>query len=106
MFGGSYDFKFLKVYASYSQTKQDNTGRKDKTGNIGLGVPVGPGTIMASWAKTKRDVGPNDFYRDTVSLGYDYNLSKRTDLYAVGMFDKIAYQSDEYSFVVGMRHRF
>ena len=107
MLGGSYDFKFLKMYASYSQIKEDNAGeRNDKTGNLGLGIPAGAGTIMVNWAKTKRDAGADNRYRDTASFGYDYYLSKRTDIYAVGMFDKITYHSDEYSFVVGMRHRF
>lgn len=33
-----------------------------------------------------RQTGPD---RNTVSLGYDYNLSRRTDIYAVAMRDKL-----------------
>ena len=69
---------------------------------------MGAGKIMASWAETKRSgaaVGA-DQKRDTVAVGYDHDLSKRTDLYAVYMNDKITNQSSGNSFGVGIRHRF
>ncbi|MDD2714095.1 MAG: porin, partial [Simplicispira sp.] len=37
---------------------------------------------------------------------YDYNLSKRTDVYAMYMNDKITSQTNGNSFGVGIRHRF
>lgn len=81
---------------------------KDKTFSLGASAPVGPGSVLASYARTKRDgslIGA-DLKRDTMSVGYDYLLSKRTDVYAVYMSDKITGASREGSFGVGVRHRF
>jgi predicted porin len=44
--------------------------------------------------------------RDTWTLGYDYNLSKRTDVYAMLMHDKITTFVSGTSYGFGIRHRF
>ncbi|MFC3108697.1 porin [Undibacterium arcticum] len=71
-------------------------------------MPVGGGKILAAWAQTKRSGAAfgADQKCDTASVGYDYDLSKRTDLYAVYMNDKITRQSAGNSFGLGVRHRF
>jgi predicted porin len=107
MVGGSYDLKVAKLFATYGQTKND-IDLKDKTASIGASVPVGAGKVLASYAQTKRSgavVGGDD-KRNTASLGYDYDLSKRTDLYAVYMSDKVSDLDRGNSFGVGLRHRF
>ncbi|MBS0401302.1 MAG: porin, partial [Proteobacteria bacterium] len=58
----------------------------------------------ASWAKTEMTV--SDLDRKTFTLGYDYYLSKRTDVYAMYMNDRITSQTTGNSFGVGVRHRF
>lgn len=110
--GGSYDLKVVKLFATYQQNKDDtatvSTALKDKTYTVGASAPIGPGTLMAAYANTKR-TGPlvgAERERDTASLGYDYFISKRTDLYAVYMNDKISTASRESSYAVGVRHRF
>ena len=107
MLGGTYDFKAAKLFLTYGQTSHD-ISFDDKTWSLGTTVPMGAGKIMASWAETKRSgaaVGA-DQKRDTVAVGYDHDLSKRTDLYAIVMNDKITNQSSGNSFGVGIRHRF
>ncbi len=51
-------------------------------------MPVGAGNVLVSYAydKTKNDV--TDFKRNTAAIAYDYNLSKRTDVYAAYYYDK------------------
>ena len=47
--------------------------------------------------------------RTTVSLGYDHFLSKRTDVYAVAMYDRVSMDipnKSGTSALVGIRHRF
>ena len=44
--------------------------------------------------------------RTTTSVGYDYYLSKRTDLYAVVMNDRFTGNASGNSYGVGIRHRF
>lgn len=105
--GGSYDFAVAKLFATYNQTAHD-IDFKDKTLQLGTSIPLGQGAILASWANTKRDglaIG-SALKRNTASVGYDYNLSKRTDLYAIYMYDKITEQSVGNSLALGMRHRF
>ncbi|MFC5475876.1 porin [Paraherbaspirillum soli] len=105
--GGSYDLTVAKLFATYDQTTHD-IDLKDKTLQLGTSIPLGSGAILASWANTKRQgaaIGAT-LKRNTASLGYDYNASKRTDLYAVYMYDKITDQSTGSSVALGIRHRF
>ena len=47
-----------------------------------------------------------DVSRKTFTLGYDHFLSKRTDLYAMLMNDRITARTTGNSFGLGVRHRF
>ncbi|MNR90981.1 Outer membrane porin protein 32 precursor [compost metagenome] len=105
--GGSYDFAVVKLFATYDQTSHD-IDLKDRTLQLGSSIPWGQGAVLASWANTKRDgvaIG-GELKRNTASLGYDYNLSKRTDVYAIYMYDKITQRSVGNSVALGIRHRF
>ncbi len=104
MLAGAYDFKMVKPYLSYGQAKADNTDVKAKTLQVGASVPVGAGNIVGSWAKTK--LSGADMDRKTLTVGYDYNLSKRTDVYALVMNDKITNVNSGTSIGLGIRHRF
>ena len=104
MLAGSYDFKVIKPYLSYGESEADNVPGKAKTIQIGASAPLGGGQLLASWAKT--EMTASDLDRKTFTIGYDYNLSKRTDVYAMYMNDKITNQSSGNSFGVGIRHRF
>lgn len=107
MLGGTYDFNVVKAYATYGQAKVDTTNFKGSTLSLGLDLPVlnKAGTVKAAMARTKVE-GTLNATRTTASLGYDHFLSKRTDLYAVAMHDKITDVKSGTSLVLGMRHRF
>jgi len=104
MLAAAYDFNVVKPYLSYGQAEADNVPGKAKTLQIGASAPLGAGKLLASWAKT--ELSASDLDRKTLTVGYDYNLSKRTDVYAMFMNDKITSQSTGNSFGVGIRHRF
>ncbi|MES2257944.1 MAG: porin [Pseudomonadota bacterium] len=107
MAGASYDFGIAKGYATYGRSSHD-IDLVDRTASLGASVPLGLGKIMAGWADTRRSgaaFGPRQ-KRDTVSAGYDYDLSKRSDLYAVVMNDRISGQGSGTSLALGMRQRF
>jgi len=104
MLAGSYDFKVLKSYVSYGQSEADNAPGKAKTLQLGAAVPLGAGKLLASWAKT--ELNARDVDRTTFTIGYDHDLSKRTDVYAMLMNDKMTRQTSGTSFGVGIRHRF
>lgn len=107
MVGGTYDLTAAKLFATYGKTSHD-VDLNDKTLSLGVSVPAGHGKVLAGWAQTKRSgtaVGAS-LKRNTATVGYDYDLSKRTDLYAMYMNDKITALNSGNSFGVGIRHRF
>jgi predicted porin len=69
---------------------------------------VANGAVLAAYADTRRSGSllAADLKRNTLSLGYDHLLSKRTDLYTIYMSDEITAASRTSSFAAGVRHRF
>lgn len=103
MVGASYDFTLAKLYGTWGRTKTDTTGIDGTTASLGAAVPAGPGKVLLATARTKYEPGNT---RRTSTVGYDYLLSKRTDLYANLMRDSITGYSSGTSLGVGVRHRF
>jgi len=136
--GLSYDFEVIKLHAGFGQTRDGwidsdsfggfvtpNTGRggavaggnvfrEDADANLytlGVSAPLGAGQIMAAWNMADfDDVNGADFDKQNVySIGYTYNLSKRTNLYAIGSYAKDLYGIDDTKSTVvgvGLRHQF
>ena len=107
--GVAYDFKLVKLFGQYQRTKLENTGLEVKlsTSQIGASVPIGLGKLLASFAHTTKDqTSLADVKRDTVSVGYDYFLSRRTDLYAVVVTDKVTSLDRGTGVALGIRHNF
>ncbi len=106
--GGSYDFTAAKLYAQYEQIKTSATvNTKTTVYNIGASVPIGAGKVLAQYGHAKADFGAGtDATNKTLSLGYDYNLSKRTDVYAVAMQDRQTTLSNGNTLAVGIRTQF
>jgi predicted porin len=107
--GASYDLTAVKLFGQYIRTKLNNATTEITlaTKQLGVSAPVGSGRVLAAWTRTdKTQTAVANQKRDTVSLGYDYDLSKRTDLYAVVLNDKVTGLSGGTGFAVGLRHRF
>ena len=118
--GGTWDFNVVKAYAAASYTKHgyvtDATsvapGENIKSYLVGLSAPVGAGSLFGSWQHSNYsgDVGPNgDDKRNIYSVGYTYNMSKRTNLYAYYAYSDTAFFDEDWdrsSYAVGLRHRF
>ena len=88
--GGTYDFGMAKVAAFWSWDKLsfDAADSKDIDQNnfmLGATVPFGKQAVKASFNYSK---GDSNAYGDAwqLALGYTYNLSKRTNFYAVYSF--------------------
>ncbi|MFM0649034.1 porin [Paraburkholderia bryophila] len=103
----SYEFSFAKLYGEYTYTNDDviNRGFHVNMFEGGLSIPIGTSRILASYAYS-RDSGGLNQSRQTATLGYDYPLSKRTDLYAVYLYDHFAGLSSGETAGVGIRTRF
>lgn len=114
--GGSYDFGAAKLYAAY-RTRKENAAALDETNYwLGVGVPIGALTLQGTVGRVNDRRAAN---RDAKgwSLGAEYLLSKRTDVYmryakltnengATFGLDNGVNGSSPSSVVVGVRHRF
>ena len=108
--GGSYDFEVVRVYAGAGRISDANKGPakdldKDYAWTAGVRLPVGPGALLASWQQT------TDSKIKAYAVGYQYDLSKRTDLYAFYNHSETRdLDTDEDNgrrqISVGIRHRF
>lgn len=117
-FGGAYDFGVAKVYAvaQYFQhmslwldpskvgAKTGLTDENDMEGfgiNVSTGIPVLGGTAkfgVGYLTAEQSDNGDYSIDRYTISVGYDYNLSKRTMLYT-----GVGYTADSYDAPKGVK---
>jgi predicted porin len=107
--GASYDFKLVKLFGQYIHTKLSNdiTEITLATSQISASVPIGVGQILIAYGDTKKtQTAAADQKRSTVSAGYDYYLSKRTDVYAMAMNDKVTGIQSGTGVGFGIRHRF
>jgi len=105
--GATYDFGLMKLYAQYQYMNDAiaPVGAHSNGGQFGVSVPLGAGKALASYAYTKM-VGSIEVTRNTWSVGYDYSLSKRTDVYAAYLNDRATGLSSGNTFGVGIRTYF
>ncbi len=117
--GVSYDFGVLKAFGQYTNRK-DKTNDiavtdagfniKDSMYQIGVTVPVtDKGNVLASFGSMKRTYLDSDESKITdnvFSVGYDYNLSKRTDVYGVFSNNTQTDLKSGKTFAVGIKHNF
>lgn len=106
-FAATYDFKVVKLYAQYLHV-QDHVepgGFGVSTGQAGASIPLGSGTVLASYAYSKSS-GSSGVRRRTWAVGYDLPLSKHTDVYAAYLSDSLTGQSTGNTAGVGIRMKF
>lgn len=81
--GATYNFGAFKLHGAYADTKIDfaaGTETKFRNGMIGVSLPLGPGSLFASYSiNDNRSV--DNFDAKKAAIMYTYDLSKRTNLY-------------------------
>lgn len=126
----SYDFQVAKVWAHVGTIQNDGTEAAPadvgyRLWELSAAVPVGAGRVLVGYAqrRTGDAVAPvpataagGNVSRKVASLGYDHDLSKRTDVYAVVSSDRTVTRTlpvpardvsaSATNFAVGVRHRF
>lgn len=104
--GGAYRLRAVKLYLQYERVTNNND-LTDDTVQVGASAQVGTGSVLASWAGTRRRPQQgSDIRWSTVALGYDYPLSKRTDVYAAWRYDTMSSVSSGNSLGAGIRMKF
>ena len=106
-FGASYDLHYAKFFAQYMYVDNRDVEQNwhVQTGQLGVSVPVGKGSVLASYAYS-HDSGGLSQTRRTWALGYDYPITKRADVYIAYLNDDINDQSSGYTVGVGARFKF
>lgn len=107
--GGSYNLGFAKLFAQYGKITTDATADvTTKILNVSASIPVGPGAINVAFGNSKMSTqGSSASPKSTMlTAGYQYSLSKRTELYAVYMLDKYTALSNGSTLAAGVRHTF
>jgi predicted porin len=80
---GQWDFGVAKLMGEYSFDKNEAvTSGKGKGYLIGGLIPVGAGEIRLAYSRYKVELAAATPTAKKYAIGYDYNLSKRTVLYA------------------------
>ena len=105
----AYDFKVVKLFGQYQRSKLEAPGVDIEltTAQLGVSAPVGAGKALLSYARTnKEQTAIADVKRSTVSVGYDYALSRRTDVYAVLLTDRVTSTARGNGVAIGVRHNF
>ena len=106
LFRSAYRLDAVKLYFQYERVDNNNEVTDD-TVQVGASAQVGTGSVLVSWAGTRRrPVQGSDSRWSTVALGYDYPLSKRTDVYAAWRYDTMTSVSSGSSVGAGIRMKF
>jgi predicted porin len=102
--GAAYDLGAVKLFGQFTAIDDDANAAKVKIYNLSAALPVGTmGKVLAAYGQSRIESGST---HKTLSLGYDHLLSKRTDLYAVYMSDKVTSLASGNTFALGVKHTF
>lgn len=108
--GATYDFGVAKVYALVGRVEEGGTGKptadtRDNLYNLAARVPAGPGSVVVGYGQSKTS-GALQGKREHTLIGYDYGLSKRTNVYLFALSDKLAGTGTGSSIALGIKHNF
>ncbi|MDE2452333.1 MAG: porin [Burkholderiales bacterium] len=106
--GGAYDLGSVKLFGQAGRVSTSATVDTHTTlYGLGAKVPVGAGAVLVQYGSASANVpGAADTHNRTMSLGYDYLLSKRTDVYGVVMNDRQSGLSSGNTAAIGLRFKF
>ncbi len=107
--GGSFDAGVIKLFAQYGKIKTDATKDVTTTNyNVGGKVPLGAGALLAQYGSSNiaTEGTATELKSKIASFGYDYFLSKRTDIYAVVMLEKFTAKVHGSTYALGVKHTF
>ena len=112
LLGASYDLGVARLFAQHQRLADRlaslaGADRRRNSGQLGLSIPAGPGAVLASYSHA-RTSGAEDARRNTWAMGYDYPLSKRTDIYLNYLHDRITGSGagSGQTWGLGLRHYF
>ena len=105
--GATYDFKLVRIYGQvgYVKTSSDLDSRAVLY-QLGAAVPLGNSLVLVSYGRSQTRTDASQITDRIASLGYDYFLSKHTDIYVAASYEKTFRLSTGNSIAGGVRLRF
>lgn len=105
--GVTYDIGPVRLYGQAGDTRTDATFNiRTRLYQLGTAVRLGTGLILAGYGHTTTKTAGTSSTDRIASLGYDYYLSRHTDLYAVGSIEKRTNLDTGHAIAGGVRVRF
>ena len=102
--GATYDFQFVRVYGQIGRIKTEATEDSRITSyQLGAAVPFGTSLILIAYGQQHFSAPSKATTDRTTSIGYDYFLSKRTDIYVAALYEKLSFVSSGNSIAGGVR---
>jgi predicted porin len=103
----TYDFKVVRLYGQLGRVHTDaDINTKTNLFHIGAAAPIGQALILLAYGNSRVH---SEFAQSTnriYSIGYDYYVSKNTDIYVAAMYEKVYQLSSGNSIAGGVRFRF
>lgn len=105
--GASYDFKLVRLYGQLGRVKTEaTTDSRTVLYQLGAAVPIGNSLIMVAYGRSQAKTALSRITDRTASLGYDYFLSKNTDIYVAALHEKSFDVSSGSTIAGGIRLRY
>lgn len=106
MLNASYSFGLFKAFGQFGGTSDHTLEVRTRTGSAGLSVPVRDFTLLGQMAQTRSEGAAVDRKHTTFSGALLWSYDSQTELYIVGMEDRVRRQDKGRSVAVGVRTRF
>ncbi len=117
--GATYDFGPAKLHAGYGRLQNSgflSAAKKENSYLVGVTVPFGAHKLFAAYQRNDHanvNNGRRDTAIDGYALGYNYQISKRTTLYALlNQYNDVVARpgstatGDKREFALGLQHKF
>ena len=103
----TYDFQFLRVYGQIGRIKTEATEDSRITSyQLGGAVPFGTSLVLVAYGRQHVSLPTKATTNQIMSLGYDYFLSKSTDIYVAALYEKLSFVSSGNTIAGGVRLKF
>ena len=105
--GATYDFSFLRVYGQVGRVETHAAvDVQTILYQLGGAIPIGNSLVLIAYGNSHIKTSLKAVTDRTASIGYDYFLSKHTDIYVAALVEKLSFRSSGNSFAGGVRMRF
>ncbi len=104
--GASYNFGVVRAFALHTRIRDRGLEVESEASSAGVAMALGEGTVQAQFGRANAVGLAVDRKHSSFSAAYLYPYDSRTDLYVVGMDDRVRGQTRGVSGAAGVRFRF